>query len=143
MNKRAKKGKKRKRKMPSLKQSLEEFDSLKKSAHVGKSKSTAKKSILKETPTDTPTQSPNKKRRISFSTDESPYKSSSSSSSPVAKKQAKGWTDKKEQKLCDMWEAEEHLYDTSAKGYRDNRLRVKTIKRFSVKLGIKRKYFLH
>lgn len=46
------------------------------------------------------------------------------------------WTPEKEQKLCQLWEGEAHLYDTTARDYRNSRKRKEAYVRFAAALNV-------
>ena len=49
------------------------------------------------------------------------------------------WTPAKEQELCDLWQDEAHLYDTTARDYRNTNKRTQAYKRMATILEIDRK----
>ena len=51
----------------------------------------------------------------------------------------KMWTPAKEQELCDLWQDEAHLYDATAKDYRNTNKRTQALKRMATILEIDRK----
>lgn len=50
------------------------------------------------------------------------------------------WTPEKEHKLCELWEGERHLYDTTARDYRNSRKRQEAFQRFATALEMDGKY---
>lgn len=46
------------------------------------------------------------------------------------------WTPEKEVELCKLWESEAHLYDTTARDYRNSRKRKEAYVRFAAALDV-------
>lgn len=46
------------------------------------------------------------------------------------------WTHEKEKKLCELWEGDRHLYDSTARDYRNSRKRREAFERFATALDM-------
>lgn len=48
----------------------------------------------------------------------------------------KKWTPAREQQLCNLWEEETHLYDTTSRNYRNSMMRNQAYRRIATALGM-------